>query len=442
MNKVFVKLLLNPTLVLSAFAFSVMPFIAQSALAETEASVSAKAKVLKVEKSLPLAEIRRFSEVFDRIKAAYVEPVSDSKLLEDAIRGMLIGLDPHSSYLVEDEFSDLQEQTSGQFSGVGIEISQSDGVIRVITPIDDTPAMRAGIKAGDLIIKIDGKIIQSIGVEKAIGMMRGKPGSEVVLTIVRDSEKTPFDLSIERAIIKVTSVRSRTLEEGIGYIRISQFQHRTAEDMKEALDEFQADIPLSGLILDLRNNPGGILRGAVDVTDAFVSDGVIVSTRGRIASSKMVFDASPKMLVADIPIIVLINSGSASASEIVAGALQDKNRALIMGTTSFGKGSVQTVLQLTGRRGIKLTTARYYTPSGRSIQAKGIIPDIMVEQAKVEPIKSRKLVSEKDLAGHLEADNIDISAVLTSRLIETDFQLYEALNLIKGLVIVNQSRRK
>ncbi|EPJ44876.1 MAG: carboxyl-terminal protease [Osedax symbiont Rs1] len=441
MNKAFSKVLLRPVLVLSAFTFSVMPFVAQPAVA-AKIDASTEARERQVEESLPLAEIRRFSEVFDRIKAAYVEPVSDSKLLEDAIRGMLIGLDPHSSYLVEDQFSDLQEQTSGQFSGVGIEISQSEGVIRVITPIDDTPAMRAGIKAGDLIIKIDAKIIQSIGVEKAIGMMRGKPGSEVVLTIVRDSEKAPFDISIERAIIKVTSVRSRTLAEGIGYIRISQFQHRTAEDMKKALDEFQADIPLSGLILDLRNNPGGTLRGAVDVTDAFVSEGMIVSTRGRIANSKMTFEATPKMLVADIPIIVLINSGSASASEIVAGALQDKSRALIMGTTSFGKGSVQTVLQLTGRRGIKLTTARYYTPNGRSIQAKGIIPDIMVEQAKVEPLKRRKLVAEKDLTGHLEADNIDISAVLNSKLIETDFQLYEALNLIKGLIIVNQSRRK
>ena len=265
------------------------------------------------QKQLPLDEIRRFSEVFDRIKKAYVEPVSDRKLLEDAVRGMLDGLDPHSSYLAPDEYSELQIQTSGQFGGVGIEISQDEGVIRVITPIDDTPAMRAGIKAGDLIIKIDGKVIQSIGVDQAILLMRGKPGSEIILTVVRDDEAKPFDVPLKRALISVTSVRTRFLEPQIAYVRISQFQHQTAADLNSELEKMQRDKPLKGLVLDLRNNPGGVLRGAVDVTDAFVSEGIIVSTKGRLASSQMSFEATTVMSVADIPIVVLINGGSASA---------------------------------------------------------------------------------------------------------------------------------
>ena len=393
------------------------------------------------QKQLPLDEIRRFSEVFDRIKKAYVEPVSDRKLLEDAVRGMLDGLDPHSSYLAPDEYSELQIQTSGQFGGVGIEISQDEGVIRVITPIDDTPAMRAGIKAGDLIIKIDGKVIQSIGVDQAILLMRGKPGSEIILTVVRDDEAKPFDVPLKRALISVTSVRTRFLEPQIAYVRISQFQHQTAADLNSELEKMQRDKPLKGLVLDLRNNPGGVLRGAVDVTDAFVSEGIIVSTKGRLASSQMSFEATTVMSVADIPIVVLINGGSASASEIVAGALQDKNRAIILGTNSFGKGSVQSVLQLTGNRAIKLTTARYYTPSGRSIQAKGIEPDIIVEQAQVNISNRGGGIKERDLAGHLSNGEDAVAIETSSVLLETDFQLYEALNLLKGLVLVGSNKR-
>ena len=383
--------------ILAGVVFIATPMIAHSADAtkETEAN--------NTPKNLPLEEIRRFSEVFDRIKKSYVEPVSDGKLLEDAVRGMLEGLDPHSSYLAPQEYSELQIQTSGQFGGVGIEISQEEGVIRVITPIDDTPASEAGIKPGDLIIKIDGKIIQSIGVEEAIGLMRGKPGSEIVLTIVRDEQPEPFELKLKRALINVTSVRSRFLEPQLGYVRISQFQHQSATDLKKILVEMQLDKPLKGLVLDLRNNPGGVLRGAVDVTDAFVNEGVIVSTKGRLASSRMSFEATEQMSVAQIPIVVLINGGAASASEIVAGALQDKKRAIIMGTSSFGKGSVQTVLQLSEERAIKLTTARYYTPSGRSIQAKGIDPDIVVEQVRIKTKKSLSTIKEKDLDGHLES---------------------------------------
>lgn len=397
---------------------------------------------LSPEKTLPLEELRRFGEVFDRIKKAYVEPVSDSKLIEDAVSGMLIGLDPHSTYLAPNEYSELQIQTSGQFGGVGIEISQEDGIIRVITPIDDTPAMRAGIKPGDLIIKIDGKVIQSIGVEKAIALMRGKVGSEIVLTVVREGEGSPFDVTLKRDLINVTSVRSRLLDDKIGYVRISQFQHQTARDLNKQLVEMQEKEPLSGLILDLRNNPGGVLRGAVDVSDAFVSKGVIVSTKGRLASSQMSFNATAGMSVKDIPLVVLINGGSASASEIVAGALQDKNRAIIMGTDSFGKGSVQTVLQLTGDRAIKLTTAKYFTPSGRSIQAKGIVPDIVVEQAKVQERAASKMLKEKDLDGHLSNQDEDAASTFKSNLLETDFQLHEALSLVKGLVIVRQFNKQ
>lgn len=420
--------------ILAGVVFIATPMIAHSADAtkETEAN--------NTPKNLPLEEIRRFSEVFDRIKKSYVEPVSDGKLLEDAVRGMLEGLDPHSSYLAPQEYSELQIQTSGQFGGVGIEISQEEGVIRVITPIDDTPASEAGIKPGDLIIKIDGKIIQSIGVEEAIGLMRGKPGSEIVLTIVRDEQPEPFELKLKRALINVTSVRSRFLEPQLGYVRISQFQHQSATDLKKILVEMQLDKPLKGLVLDLRNNPGGVLRGAVDVTDAFVNEGVIVSTKGRLASSRMSFEATEQMSVAQIPIVVLINGGSASASEIVAGALQDKKRAIIMGTSSFGKGSVQTVLQLSEERAIKLTTARYYTPSGRSIQAKGIDPDIVVEQVRIKTKKRLSTIKEKDLDGHLESTEKSEDAIVSSTLIESDFQLYEALNLLKGLVLVGAAK--
>jgi carboxyl-terminal processing protease len=396
----------------------------------------------EVQTTLPLADLRRFGEVFDRIKKAYVEPVSDKKLIEDAVRGMLTGLDPHSAYLAPKQYSELQVQTSGQFGGVGIEISQDDGIIRVITPIDDTPAMRAGIKPGDLIIKIDGKVIQSIGVEKAISLMRGEAGSKIVLTIVRDEEKSPFDLTLKRDLINVTSVRSRFVDENVAYLRISQFQRHSARDLNKHLKELQEQKTLSGIVLDLRNNPGGVLQGAVDVTDAFVNQGVIVSTKGRLASSQMSFNATSAMSVPDVPMVVLVNGGSASASEIVAGALQDKGRAIILGTTSFGKGSVQTVLQLTGERAIKLTTAKYYTPNGRSIQAKGIVPDIIVGQASVKESSRSKKLKEKDLSGHLENDQKSDASVVKTNLIETDFQLYEAVNLIKGILIVRESNFK
>lgn len=395
---------------------------------------------------LPLEELRRFSEVFDRIKNAYVEPVDDAKVLEDAIRGMIAGLDPHSSYLEPDAFEELQEHTSGEFGGVGIEISQDDGFIRVIAPIDDTPAEKAGIKSGDLITRLDGEPIQNMGIDEAINRMRGEPGTSIVLTIVRKGEDKPREIKVVRAIIHVASVKQRMLGEDFGYLRITQFQSNTGADLKKAMAKLEANQALKGLVLDLRNNPGGVLQAAVDVVDAFISEGKIVYTEGRLKSADTSFMASKDTVIGDIPVVVLINGGSASASEIVAGALQDHKRAVIMGTGSFGKGSVQTILPLAEKRALKLTTARYFTPSGRSIQAQGILPDVVVEEAELKRVESQEFLKEKDLSRHLfngqteeEADKALIDA--TKGLSQRDYQLYEALNLLKALTIVGRANQ-
>jgi len=390
--------------------------------------------------TIPLEELRRFSEVFDRIKQAYVEPVDDAKVLEDAIRGMIAGLDPHSSYLEPAAFEELQEHTSGEFGGVGVEISQENGFIRVITPIDDTPAKKAGIKPGDLITRIDGESLQNIGIDETINRMRGEAGTKIKLTILREGEQKPLEITVIRDIIKVTSVKSRLLGDGYGYVRITQFQSNSGADLKKALKKLQKDEPLNGLILDLRNNPGGVLQAAVEVVDAFVDQGLIVYTEGRVESADTKFEATAAIAITDVPVVVLINSGSASASEIVAGALQDQKRAVIMGTTSFGKGSVQTVLPLTDNRALKLTTARYYTPSGRSIQAQGIVPDVVVEEAELRALGVSRFPKESDLTGHLENgqdETTDAELEAASKgLAERDYQLYEALNLLKALSIV------
>lgn len=386
--------------------------------------------------TLPVDELRMFAEVFDRIKSAYVEPVSDRKLLEDAIRGMVSGLDPHSAYLDPKSFESLQIQTSGQFGGLGIEVGQQDGFIRVIAPIDDTPAHRAGIRAGDLITRIDSDSVQGMSLNDAVERMRGKPGSAIVLTIIRDGVEKPFDVRLVRDIINVTSVRQRLLETGYGMIRISQFQNNTAEQLQKGLAELEARGPLKGLILDLRNNPGGVLQAAVEVSDAFLPGGLVVYTEGRLPNSEMRFSASAETLVDDVPLVVLINAGSASASEIVAGALQDHRRAVIMGTDSFGKGSVQTILPVNRDRAVKLTTARYFTPSGRSIQAEGIRPDVVVEDARLTAVEAAPSVRERDLSGHLDhqRDRADVSS--DGGLGQRDYQLYEALNLLKALTIL------
>jgi carboxyl-terminal processing protease len=402
------------------------------------------------ETPLPFEDLRTFTEIFGRIKRDYVEPVSDKKLLEDAIRGMLSGLDPHSAYLVAEEYQELKEGTTGQFGGLGIEVTMENGFIKVVSPIDDTPAQRAGIKTGDLIVRLDDKPVKGMTLTDAVKMMRGKPGSKIVLTIVREGMEAPLKLTVARDIIKVKSVKNKLLEKGYGYVRISSFQSGTGDSLKEALATLKKENAgnLKGLVLDLRNNPGGVLNAAVEVSDAFLKSGLIVYTEGRIENSEMRFNAAPDDLIEGAPLVVLINAGSASASEIVAGALQDQKRAVIMGEKSFGKGSVQTILPTSNGAAVKLTTARYYTPSGRSIQAEGIEPDIALAHVKLESIDQAdfKPVKEADLSGHLQngkktADDLNEgdAAVKEGQGVDMkDYALYEALNLLKGISIMKK----
>lgn len=435
---------------------------------------------------LPLKELRTFAEVFGRIKSDYVEGVDDKKLLESAIRGMLSGLDPHSAYLDKEEYRDLQVGTSGEFGGLGIEVGMEDGFVKVISPIDDTPAERAGIEAGDLIIRIDDKPVKGMSLNDAVNIMRGKPGTEISLTILRDGADRPFNVDLERDLIHVASVKHRTLEPGFGYVRISNFQSRTTEDLLSALRELiqENGDELKGLVLDLRNNPGGVLNSAVGVSDAFLGGGIIVYTKGRVDDSELQFKAGPDDVLKGAPIAVLVNGGSASASEIVAGALQDHKRAIIMGTPTFGKGSVQTIVPIDDSTALKLTTARYYTPSGRSIQAQGIEPDIELaraelnvsQEAGVEPLKEANLrrhlddeetseeeaaaddkeadTSAKERTGETDKENVndkdkngdkDKSGEKVKEkekakrpLAVEDYQLGEALNVLKGLNILGR----
>ncbi|UAW98614.1 S41 family peptidase [Halopseudomonas nanhaiensis] len=389
---------------------------------------------------LPLDELRTFAEVMERIRSAYVEPVDDATLLDNAIRGMLEGLDPHSDYLDPEDFKGLQDSTSGQFGGLGIEIGQDEGGLRVIAPIDDTPAARAGIEPGDLIMMIDDQPVKGMSLVEAVEKMRGPAGSSVTLTIVR-GDGGPFEVELERAIVKVKSVRTEALEPGYAYLRITQFQTNTGDEVRRTLQRLASEETLKGIVLDLRNNPGGVLQAAVEVTDAFITEGLIVYTRGRLPNSEMRFNATSNAPAGDVPLVVLINGGSASASEIVAGALQDHGRAIVMGTDSFGKGSVQTVLPLNNDRALKLTTALYYTPNGRSIQAQGIVPDIRVERAKVtvDP-EQTAAYREADLARHLNNANGEERPTVRTPMTErsendSDYQLNQALNLLKGLNI-------
>ena len=415
---------------------------------EGEPEVSAESEL----QTLPLDELKTFTQVFVKIKNDYVQEVNDRELLENAIRGMLEGLDPHSAYLDKNAYTDLQEGTSGEFGGLGIEVGMEDGFVKVISPIDDTPAQKAGIEAGDLIIRLDDMPVKGMALNDAVKSMRGKPGTDITLTIVRQGQEAPIQIVITRAIIKVKSVRSSTLEPGLGYLRVSQFQAHTGEDMRIALEKLKADNnnQLNGLILDLRNNPGGVLGAAVAVSDLFLEKGLIVYTEGRVKDSKLKFSAKPLDMISKAPLIVLVNGGSASASEIVAGALQDHNRAIIMGEKTFGKGSVQTILPLETESALKLTTARYYTPSGRSIQAAGITPDIIIDKVKIEKLDTPdNSIKEANLARHLENDTDtgeDISEgdpELEKQKSETplakrDYALYEALNVLKGLIILRK----
>ena len=421
-----------PVLMVGA-ALGIMLSIGGTVLAEKE----------RVNSSLPLEDLKAFSEVFGQIKASYVEEVSDHDLLENAIKGMLTGLDPHSTYLDKKAFKDLREGTRGEFGGLGIEVGMEDGFVKVITPIDDTPAFKAGIEAGDLVIRLDEKPVKGMTLSDAVKIMRGKPGTDILLTIIREGEPKPLKIKITRAVIKVVSVKNRLLEPGYGYVRIASFQTRTGENLNDAIFELKKESEgneLKGLVLDLRNNPGGLLNAAVSVSDAFLSDGLIVYTEGRIEHSKMSFKAGPNDVLKGAPIVVLINGGSASASEIVAGALQDHKRAVIMGQQSFGKGSVQTILENNKGGAIKLTTARYFTPSGRSIQAEGITPDITLSAVKLEQLEDDFVaIKEKDLTKHLlnpEGEEEKEEKVVEQ--VSTDYPLHEALNLLKGINILRK----
>jgi carboxyl-terminal processing protease len=400
---------------------------------------------------LPLDEVRIFAQVLNQIRNAYVEPIDDKTLLENAIKGMLAGIDPHSSYVTNDAFDQLQESTTGEFGGLGVEVGIENGLIKIISPMDDSPAAKAGIQAGDLIIKVNDTPAQEVTLGDTADMLRGEPGTSVRLTILREGVADPFEVNVTREIIHARSIRYREIEPGYGYIRISQFAAKTGDEVVDALEKMQSEAPLKGLVVDLRNNPGGVLQAAVGVVDAFITKGMIVYTEGRIENSNMRFEATPEDPSKGVPLVVLINGGSASASEIVAGALQDHQRAIIMGTQSFGKGSVQTVLNLGNERAIKLTTSLYFTPNGRSIQATGITPDITVDRGQVTKIPDNiAAYREADLSRHLGNGNeveteegaVPViapevpAAADPAEILIQDYQLNEALNVLKGLNIL------
>ncbi len=432
--------------------------------------------------SLPIEELRTLAEVFNAIKVGYVEPVEDKTLINNAISGMLSNLDPHSTYLDVDGYKDLQVSTQGEFGGLGIEVAMEDGLVKVVSPIEDTPADRAGVKAGDLIFKLDDTMVKGLTLNEAVKRMRGKPKTQIRLSILRKGEDKTIEITLTREVIKVQSVKSKLVEPGYGYLRITSFQENTGSAVVKHLNELYKPGPLKGLVLDLRNDPGGLLNAAVGVSAAFLPQKtLVVSTDGRTPDAKRKFFATPEDYVRNIkddyiknlpaetlkvPMIVLINGGSASASEIVAGALQDHKRAIVLGTTSFGKGSVQTVIPLPGGAAIKMTTSRYFTPSGNSIQAKGITPDIVVEESASGTSVAR--LHEADLEKHLEnpidkdagttnkgaskapavkpknapKDEADESNEPPSRELASkkDYQLNQALNLLKGLQIISSKQ--
>jgi len=380
---------------------------------------SAVAQKERASAPLPIEELRAFTEVFGRVKSDYVEPVDDKKLITQAINGMLTGLDPHSAYLDQEAFKELQVGTQGEFGGLGIEVGMEDGFVKVVAPIDDSPAARAGIKSGDLIVKLDESSVKGMTLNDAVKRMRGKPNTPITLTIVRKGETKPIVVTLTRAVIKIQSVKSKLLEPGYVYFRVTQFQEATGENLARAIDRLfkENQGPMKGIVLDLRNDPGGLLNGAVAVSAAFLPQGtLVVYTDGRTEDSKMRLNASPENYLRgrnredyirklpaearNVPMVVLVNAGSASASEIVAGALQDHKRAVVMGQPTFGKGSVQTILPLGNNTAIKLTTARYYTPNGRSIQAKGIMPDIPLDDGSADRLAGLRL-READLTKHL-----------------------------------------
>ena len=387
-------------------------------------------------------QLNLFGDIFERVRAGYVEEISDESLIEAAVNGMLTSLDPHSSYLSPKNFRDMQTQTRGEFGGLGIEVTMENGYVKVVSPIDDTPAFRAGLKSGDLITHLDTEPVQGLTLSEAVEKMRGKVGSDLKLTIRREG-RDPFDVTVTRDIIKIRSVRSRMEGNDIAYVRITSFSEQTTASMERAINRLKEEAAgkLKGVVLDLRNNPGGLLDQSVKISDAFLNQGEIVSTRSRRADEGQRFNAKPGDITEGLPIVILVNGGSASASEIVAGALQDHRRAIILGTRTFGKGSVQTIIPLSGHGAIRLTTARYYTPSGRSIQARGIDPDIVIEQAKLEKITQPERRREENLRGRLDnpggGNDSGPSGAAEKKEAKgpDDYQLSRALDLLRGIAL-------
>ncbi|HEU0071675.1 MAG TPA: S41 family peptidase [Alphaproteobacteria bacterium] len=424
-----------------------LPFVGSADAQSQRGSGSANAPAKNAD---TYQQLNLFGEVFERVRSDYVEQTNDKDLIENALNGMLTALDPHSSYLNEKSYRDMQVQTRGEFGGLGIEVTQENGLVKVVSPIDDTPAARAGLQPNDLIVALDGEQVQGLTLQEAVEKMRGPVNSSIKITIRRGTRE-PFDVTLQRAVITVQSVRSRMEGEDIGYVRITSFSEQTNSGLTKAVEKLQQDSKgkMRALVLDLRNNPGGLLDQAVAVSDSFLEKGEIVSTRTRRADDAQRFNARPGDLIKGLPLVVLINSGSASASEIVAGALQDQRRAIIMGTKSFGKGSVQTIIPLPGHGAMRLTTARYYTPSGRSIQALGIEPDIQVEQLRLEAISENGRQREADLRGALRNPNAapgvpvtptpngngENAAAVAAEV--QDYQLTRALDVLRGIALYN-----
>lgn len=416
----------------AAFAQQQSPDLEVSTSDDPDAAETAASKV-------PLDEIRRYVAVYNAVKDAYVDPVDDKKLMQSAVRGLLLDLDPHSAYLEKRDAREFDEATQGAYTGVGVELmTMPDRTLKVVSPIDDTPAARAGIKAGDIVIKIDGKPITDGNDDEGggSGPLRGAAGSKVVLTILREGTPKPFDVTLVRERIRVASVRSRVLEPGYGYVRVSTFQSDTAADFSRAIDKLKAEGKLAGLVMDLRSNPGGLLTAAVQIADEVLEKGKIVSTRGRVAISDAEFSATPGDKLAGVPIVVLVDAGSASASEVLAGALRDNGRARVVGSRTFGKGSVQTLLPLDNGDSVKLTTARYYTPSGKSIQARGIEPDVVLHPEKDATNGGRPDYSESALPGHLRGDEEEMAGEYAGEVLEGDAPIAAALTELKKNIAV------
>lgn len=449
---------MKKTLIISLFSASLLLGAAYplSSFADEERTAGLKdnAKTEK-EYSETYRQLNLFGDVFERVRAEYVEEISDKELIENALNGMLSSLDPHSGFLNEERFNDMKVETRGEFGGLGIEVTMESGLVKVVSPIDDTPAFRAGIEAGDYISKIDDEAVMGLSLSEAVDKMRGKVGATIDLVILRKGQDAPIEITITRDIIRIKSVKSR-VEDNVGYIRVTTFSQNTGPGVRKAIHDITEELgdSVTGYVLDLRNNPGGLLSQAIEVSDAFIDKGEIVSQRGRYKDDTERNNATLGDLAEGLPIVVLINGGSASASEIVAGALQDHQRAIVMGTQSFGKGSVQTVMPLPGNAAMRLTTARYYTPSGRSIQGTGITPDIIVEQAKVEVYDAKyKRTREEDLRGSLKNeeqakkkkkasnDNKKDKAGKDDKKEEKqDYQLTRALDLLAGLSLYNENK--